>query len=182
MDVKPSWLLDIDGVLNPVGRKPPKHVHKEWVCADVIDPGNGRSWPIKVAVPVIEFVNMIHDQKYANIIWHTTWQHGADEVAAAVGLPRGLPILDAPEFAAWNHRTAVGWWKTAPVQRHLDMTTAPTLWIDDDLDDETWVVKLRAPKFIKVIAPDRHSGLTSEHLEEIFAFLAQPHIPEEGRS
>jgi hypothetical protein len=180
--MKPTWLLDIDGVLNPVGKKPPKYVHKEWVCADVTDPQAGRSWPIKVAVPVIEFINMIHHQNYANIIWHTTWQHGADDVARAVGLSEGLPVLDAPEFAAWNHRTAVGWWKTAPVQRHLNLTTTPTLWTDDDLEDETWSVKLRAPNIIKVIAPDQFTGLTPKHLKEIFAFLTQSHIPEEGSS
>ncbi len=177
--MKPSWLLDIDGVLNPVGIKPPTDVHDRWVSADVTDPGNGRSWPIKVAVPVIEFVNMIHDQGLANIIWHTTWQHGADDVAAAVGLPRGLPILEAPEFAAWNHRTAVGWWKMAAVQRHLDSTAAPTLWVDDDLD-MAWDRGMRAPSGLKVIAPGQFTGLTAKHLKEIFAFLTQSHIPEEG--
>lgn len=179
--MKPSWLLDIDGVLNTIGKKPPKYVHEEWVCADVTDPATGRIWPIKVAVPVIEFIDMIHHQNYANIIWHTTWQHGADDVARAVGLPEGLPVLDAPEFAAWNHRTAVGWWKTAPVQRHLDLTTAPTLWIDDDLN-MGWHKTMRAPNGLKVIAPDQHTGLTAKHLKEIFAFLVQPTTTDEGRS
>jgi hypothetical protein len=170
--MKPTTILDIGGVLNPVGRKPPTNIHEEWVCADVIAPDDGRSWPIKVAVPVIEFVNMIHEQKLTDIIWHTTWQHGAEEVAKAVGLPRGLPVLDAPEFAAWNHRTAVGWWKTAAVQRHLDLTAAPTLWIDDDLD-MGWDVGMRAPNGLKVIAPDQWSGLTVKQLREIFVFLTE---------
>jgi hypothetical protein len=151
------------------------------VCADVVDPGNGRSWPIKVAVPVIEFIDMIHHQNYANIIWHTTWQHGADDVARAVGLPEGLPVLDAPEFEAWNHRTAVGWWKTAAVQRHLDLTDARTLWIDDDLN-MGWDKTMNAPNGLSVLAPDQWTGLTSKHLKQIFNFLALPSFPEEGSS
>lgn len=36
-----TWLLDIDGVLNPVGIKPPTHVWKDWVEHKVTDPSSG---------------------------------------------------------------------------------------------------------------------------------------------
>lgn len=170
-------LLDVDGVLNPVGRKPPKHVHKEWACHDIVD-SKGKSWPVKIALPIIEFVNMIHDDGLADIVWHTTWQQDADLISDAFGLPK-FPMLDAPEFESWNHETAQGWWKLAAVQRHLDLTKAATLWIDDDLN-MGWDGPLNIPHGLHALAPDQWTGLTPKHLKQIFAFLTSPHIPAEG--
>ena len=167
--MKPSWLLDIDGVINPVGRKPPTNIHKEWLEERVVAAGTGREFPIKIAVPVIEFINEVHADDLVDIIWHTTWQHGANDISRIFGLPE-FPVLDAPEFAAWSHRTAQGWWKTPAVQRHLDSTTAPTLWTDDDLD-MGWHEEMSSPHGLTVIAPDQYTGFTKKHLDQIENFL-----------
>jgi hypothetical protein len=167
---KPTWILDVDGVLNPIGDRLAKYVHKEWMCHDIVD-SKGKSFPVKMALPVIGFVNRVHEDELADIVWHTTWQHDVDLISEAFGLPK-FPVFDAPEFESWNDRKARGWWKTPAVQRHLNSTQAATLWTDDDLN-MGWDKGMRAPNGLKVIAPDQWAGLTVKQLREIFVFLTE---------
>lgn len=167
-----TWLLDIDGVLNPVGIKPPVHIWKSWIEEKVTDPQTGRDWPVKIATDVIDFVKEVDFRDDVNIIWHTTWQHGANDLAAIFGLPE-LRVLAAPEFESWNHRSSKGWWKLPPVKRFLDVNRHDVLWTDDDL-----AVILPKPVHtsgfkLEMIAPDQHAGLTPKHLRQIRQFLEE---------
>ena len=87
---KPVWLLDIDGVINAtVGwkGKPPTQV---WAASNWIDTvaADAIQFRILSARPVIEFVKLVHETGRAEIRWHTTWQHSAQNVADALGLRR----------------------------------------------------------------------------------------------
>lgn len=170
--MKPSWLLDIDGVISPytlgLTTRLPLHIHKDWITEKVVD-SKGKEFKVQVARRVVDFINDVHADDLVNIIWHTTWQHDANEISRIFGLPE-FPVLDAPEFETWNRRTARGWWKQAPAQRHLDSTTAPTLWTDDDLN-MGWADKMSSPHGLKIIAPNQHTGLTPKHLADIGNFL-----------
>lgn len=169
-----TWILDIDGVLSPyhsgLTTRLPLHVHKDWITEKVVD-SKGKEWVVAIAAPVLDFINEVHSDDLVDIIWHTTWQHDANEVSRVFGLPE-FPVLDAPEFEAWDRRKAQGWWKQAPVQRHLDSTAAPTLWTDDDLN-MGWADKMSSPHGLKVIAPNLHTGLTPKHLRQIRQFLEE---------
>ena len=45
---------------------------------------------------VVDFLIGVHEQDRAEIRWHTTWQHDAQNLANLVGLPT-FPIAEAPE-------------------------------------------------------------------------------------
>lgn len=165
-----TWILDIDGVLNPVGIKPPTHVWKDWIEHKVTDPGNGKTFPVKIAEDVIEFLIEMDMRPDVHIVWHTTWQHAANELGAKFGIPN-FPVLIAPEFKTWNHRSSWGWWKTPAVQRFLAVTDHDVLWTDDDLAVVHPLPQHREGKILKTIAPDQWSGLTLKHLRQIREFF-----------
>jgi hypothetical protein len=45
---------------------------------------------------VVNFLTGVHEEGRAEIRWHTTWQHDAQNLADLVGLPK-FPVADAPE-------------------------------------------------------------------------------------
>ena len=111
--MKPSWLLDLDGVISPythgLTTRLPLHIHKTWVSEKVID-SKGKEWGVQIAAPVLDFINDVHADGLVDIIWHTTWQHDANEISRIFGLPE-FPVLDARVFESWVRRRAHGWWK-----------------------------------------------------------------------
>lgn len=165
-----TWILDIDGVLNPVDIKPPTNIWKTWLEYDVTDLQTGKNYPVKIATDVIDFVKEIDFREDVNILWHTTWQFGANDVAEIFGLPQ-LPILAAPEFGTWNHRTSQGWWKMPAVERLLAVNDHDVLWTDDDLSVVHPVPQHRPGFRLEMIAPDQREGLTRKHLKQIREFL-----------
>lgn len=163
-----TCILDVDGVLNPVGKKPPKHIWKDWEEEYVTDLQTGRDWQIKIATDVIDFIKEIDYRDDVQIFWHTTWQHGANDIARIFGFPE-FPVLDAPEFKTWNHRDSQGWWKMPAVERFLAVNDHDVLWIDDDL---AVVHPLPTHRFkLEMIAPNQFTGLTPKHLKQIREFL-----------
>lgn len=173
-----DWLLDIDGVINRASWTVPEGAFETWIEHRVTDLSTGRSFRIRMAAEVIEFINEVHASRKANIIWHTTWQRSANEVAKAFGLPHNLPILDAPEFERWDHQNAHGWWKMQAGVRNITAAVEAgrrVIWTDDDLDF-SHLRELRVDfdmAELMVIAPDSAVGLTQEHLDAMWAFLEE---------
>jgi hypothetical protein len=170
-----TWILDIDGVLNPVGIKPPKHVWKGWIEHEVTDPASGKTFPVKIAEDVIEFLIEMDMRPDVQIIWHTTWQHGANDLGAKFDIPE-FAVLESPQFESWNHRSSAGWWKLPAVERFLDTCDHDVLWTDDDL-----AVVLPKPVHssgftLNMIAPDQFTGLTPKHLRQIREFFDKQEV------
>lgn len=165
-----TCIFDIDGVLNPVGIKPPKYVWKDWVEENVTDPSTGRDFPVKIACDVIDFIKEIDFREDVQIFWHTTWQRGANDLGAIFGLPE-FPVLECPEFKTWNHRNSQGWWKTPAVERFLAVNDHDVLWVDDDLAVVSPLPHHRDGMILECIAPNQFTGLTPKHLKQIRKFL-----------
>ena len=168
----PVWLLDIDGVINAVSRKPPKHVWPEdqWTTGKARD--KGRNWPMLGALPVMEFIRRVHETGQAEIRWHTTWQDKALEVGEMFGLPE-FAVAKAPEFL---ERETDVWWKLPAAERVVREECRPLIWADDDI---TWSLahydvdaELRAHAPALLISPDETTGLMRKHLRQISDFLA----------
>lgn len=168
---KPTIFLDIDGVINATGKRQESYRHwKHWEERDVAD-SRGNEWPIRMSLEVRDFLVDLHAQDRATILWHTTWQGDAQNVADAFGLPR-FEVAEAPEFKLYKHGTAQGWWKMPAVLRHLESTDGRTIWIDDDLD--AWFDDSRLAAFegrLLSVFPARRLGLEQRHLDAITAFL-----------
>lgn len=170
----PVWLLDIDGVINAFTTPAYVWPADQWVRTEAHD-GN-RMWEQRAARPVLDFIRTVHEGHFAEIRWHTTWQHHAHNVAAVLGLPT-FPVQDAPEFAGYLDGTAVGWWKVPAVRRVLAEERRPVVWTDDEMNHyltrRQWD-QLATAGVLHAIAPHDQTGLTPKHLRRIADWLGMP--------
>ncbi|MFK3983878.1 hypothetical protein ACI2K4_26290 [Micromonospora sp. NPDC050397] len=183
VDRSPVWLLDVDGVVNAISRRPDRSVwpRDRWVSGTAVSAGI--EWPILAAQPVLDFIREVHERGRAEVRWHTTWQHDALHLAELLGLPT-FATQEAPEFAEREQGLAGaapvsvgrGWWKYPAAERVVRDERRPLVWTDDDA---TWELRGHdngeelarlAPTLI--VSPPAHTGLTPKHLRNIDAFLA----------
>jgi len=176
----PVWLLDIDGVVNAITKKPDRNVWPlpTWIRTQAH--GSGVDWPVWTARPVLDFIRRVHDTGAAEVRWHTTWQHEATNYATAVDLP-DFPVLPCPEYA--DHQKAGGarpigavWWKLAAAERVVRDEGRSLLWTDDDADHELRRAdrvedRLREIAPVLIVCPRENLGLTRKHLRQIAKFL-----------
>ena len=185
VDVKPVMLLDVDGVINAITKKPATFAwpRASWrtgkaVCDDF-------SWPINWAVDVVDFLIGVHEQDRAEIRWHTTWQHDAQNLANLVGLPT-FPIAEAPEAPVSGIPNGVlevarmrdglpRWWKYGAARRVVIEERRPLVWVDDDITSE--LTRRTCDNLANIgpvhyISPDPTTGLIPRNLSEIDAFLS----------
>lgn len=187
MNDKPVWLLDIDGVINAIGRKPDPSVWPRdlWTARTVA------ALPILVAEPVLQFIRDVHASGLAEIRWHTTWQNDAVHVfAPEFNLPE-LPVHHCPEFHAGSVAARGGsslggpetWWKLPAALRVVHEEGRRLIWTDDDLEMERWrayglgglSIGLTGSARL-LISPQDRLGLTPKHLRQIAEFIGSPDL------
>jgi len=180
---RPVLLLGIDGVINSLLREPPSMGWPKdaWLKAEYTWDGPSR-WPLLWAVPVIEYLNGLHDQGRVEVRWHTTWQELAPEFAKIVGLPEDWAVADAPEFRAdWPLsakqqllEAQPAWWKYPAALRVLTEEKRPLIWIDDDLFGKVNRVHrngLAQVGKVCLVSPDGQTGILPKHMRTIEEFL-----------
>ncbi|MEW9553994.1 HAD domain-containing protein [Nonomuraea sp. NPDC050783] len=154
--MKPLLLLDVDGVLNPMGR--PTAGYRRYRCTigreTYVVHLNPRHGPLLLDLAV---------STGAELVWATTWEHHANEwIAPRIGLP-SLPVIPVNAGAA-------------PVGEHGEMFKTPKVaayagrrpfvWFDDQVwaeDEEYLRVHQGLGDFLLVHVDPAH-GLTSRHL------------------
>ncbi len=169
---RPVWLLDIDGVINAWfrGVDPPTHIwpQEQWIRVEV------DGFTLWAARPVLDFISEVHRRRKAEIRWHTTWQHDAEKVGTAFGLPHFWVQDAVKEFANQAEMLLRGkWWKLPAAWRVVGQEQRPLVWTDDDivdLNDRETTSLTRAGKTL-LIAPTPAYGLTRSQLDRIAEFL-----------
>jgi hypothetical protein len=168
-------LLDIDGVLNATRREFPTHIwpRNDWTSFKAM--GNRFEWTLKVARPVVDFIQEVHASGLVEIRWHTTWQHAAQNVAQELGLPE-FPVHEAPEYnaQAWESSTVGEWWKLPGAWRVIDVERRPLIWTDDDISfmcTKEQLASLRAAGKVLLVEPSSIEGLVKNHLTKIKEFI-----------
>lgn len=172
----PVWLLDVDGVLNAVTKKPARNVWPadQWLRGEATS--TGHTWPILAAQPVVDFIRDVHDQGRAEIRWHTTWQDEAVAIEKLLNLPT-FPVQDAPEWAVHLRGETEEWWKLGAVRRVVTEERRPLVWTDDDADRfqvpaaDRALLASATPSL--VLCPSPYTGLTPKHLRKIDQFLKE---------
>ena len=196
----PVWLLDIDGVVNAVTDTPDHRVwpRDQWVRATATCAGGEA--PLLAARPVLEFIRRVHRQRRAEIRWHSTWQHEARAVAAALDLP-DLPVQRYPELPGPAEQTVAEqtdarqadarqidagqtspeqidaggrWWKLSAALSVVGHERRPLLWTDDEVDmrlPRSGGSDLFGDAAVLIVCPRSERGLTVRHLHRISAFL-----------
>ncbi len=184
-------LLDVDGVLNAVARRPDPDVWPDWRSGRAV--AGGRAWPITWSPSVVAAV--LEWRERADVQWLTTWGHDAndglrellglpelpvagtyaDAAAPPLGEPDALPAAHAAVTPAAPDPLTGRWWKFDVVRRLLRSRPGRRLvWLDDDLarhrEPGQWV---ESATDCLLVAPDPTTGLVADDLAAVRAFLAR---------
>ena len=173
-DRRPVWLLDIDGVVNALGRGSVLGIWPEqaWLGAVVraMIPRRGPMvLPIMAARPVLDFVAEVVRADAVEVRWHSTWREAAvTELAPVLGLP-DIPVSVAPE---WTDPPPGVWWKLPAAQRVV-AAGRRLVWTDDDLAVlGDGLGSVSASPDALLLSPDPRTGLAAADLDRIRRFLA----------
>lgn len=122
MTDKPWLLIDVDGVLNPLGEP----LERPGFTAHEITDEYGKTFLVRLNPEHGEWLLSLTD--VYDLAWATTWWEVVDErIAPLVGLPSGLPKVPLPRpTREWKERCA---YKTPHVRRWDD--GRPLAWLDD---------------------------------------------------
>lgn len=152
MAVLPFLLLDVDGVLVPMGNGDGEEM-------DSSDYGRivyASALPARLAVLARAFT----------LIWATGWNHEANEKLSPLF---GLPML--PVIELWDVDFKAGTtWKLAPIRRFV--RDRPFAWVDDEIgaDAHRWARRRSAPTLLLDVRAD--IGLTADHVDALLQFGA----------
>ncbi len=179
-------LLDVDGVLNALGRPLPERPSYRSGRAGT----GGRSYEIAWAPEVVTRLVALHTSGAAEVRWLTTWGHGANgSLRQLLAMPEldvagtydhltaaGEPDREAGSLAAVTPAARDGltgrWWKFDVVASLLAEDPVRRLvWLDDDLAEQDDLARwARRQTDALILAPDPLTGLTREDLETVEAF------------
>lgn len=166
--MQPTWLLDIDGVVNATSKIPDTQVwpaSTRWI-ERLVEDSKAAAWRILAAQPVLDFIWSVHEGSYADIVWLTSWQTDAQLVADALSLPQ-LRTIEAPMTPQTKY-AGRSWWKLAEATRE-GVAGQRLVWTDDHISEE--ITSLGWDDDCLLIAPDAKTGLTPDQLKQIAVFL-----------
>lgn len=167
MKNKPIWFLDVDGVINCF----PAPTHSQLMASQDWRDATVNGYKVWWREELVHFINRVHREGLAEIMWLTTWEERAPELLA--------PALGLDDFAVapkvkGSDFPFLDWWKWNTVKKVLDARDASQrlVWTDDDVDGA--VRGFATSKFDKrglFITPESNPGLTSEDQDLIETFL-----------
>ncbi|MEO3799475.1 HAD domain-containing protein [Nonomuraea sp. B1E8] len=152
--MKPLLLLDVDGVLNPMGRPTPGYRRYRCTIGGEVytvhlNPRHGRRL-LDLAIAT-----------GSELAWATTWeQHANDWIAPRIGLP-SLPVIPLTTDPPSEHGEM---FKTPHVAAYAGRR--PFVWFDDQVwaEDENYLRVRQGLTDFLLIHVDPMRGLTSRHL------------------
>ncbi|WP_431930884.1 HAD domain-containing protein [Nonomuraea jabiensis] len=152
--MKPLLLLDVDGVLNPMGRPAPDFRRYRCTIGDEVytvhlNPRHGRRL-LDLALTT-----------GSELVWATTWgQHANEWIAPRIGLP-SLPVIPVNPDGGSEHGEL---FKTPHVARYVGRR--PFVWFDDQVwwEDEQYLRVHQGLTDFLLVHVDPARGLTSRHL------------------
>jgi hypothetical protein len=165
---KPTWLLDVDGVINAsrAGWSRAPHARQVW------SPSDRREYRIRWEPQLITEIRRIHDQGLAEVVWSTTWCPDIDRIEDA---------LDTGTYrTAFRERPAHLVWAELKVNAALDVlyNGQRLVWTDDvevdaarDLYPE--VAEAEKEGQALLIAPNPSRGLRPGDITAIRAFIEE---------
>jgi len=183
----PLLLLDVDGVLNALGRQPEDfRAWAEWRTGSAR--AAGTDWPITFAPEVTQRLGSLHEHGLVEVQWLTTWGHEAnDSLRELLGLPEldvagtyddepgeGQERPEDTDALAGSTPSAPdllegSWWKHDVVRKVMHREPGRRLvWVDDELTaDSPFMAWTDAQAHLQALGPNPLSGLTPADLATI---------------
>ncbi len=161
------WLLDLDGVINVIAKKPRDGWGDYAYTAARADTG-GIAFKICYSPTFVRLLNLLHAKNVVSFGYLTTWEDaGHRQFAPAVGLDVGRWV------AGFDYAAGTSWWKLLAAKKlagSTDATGELLIWTDDDIKHQ--VEPEEMPELLPrdrsiVICPDETKGLTPEEFESI---------------
>jgi hypothetical protein len=163
---KPLLLIDVDGVLNPVGRHKPE---KGWQRLHLGD------WWVNLNPMHGEWLNSLADA--FELTWATTWEDEANQyIGPVIGLPE-LPVIRfseedfTPETPQPDQRYET--WKLPSVKAYVG--DRPFAWLDDDLHKDAFdwaIARTSNGRLTNLYKVDPHMGLLPHHIDKLRFFAS----------
>lgn len=182
MTNRPLWLLDVDGVINAVTRKPDRSIWPDWRQGTVAS--NDQRLGIWFSPTVIATIADMHATGQVEARWLTTWGSEAnDDLRELLGLPFLTVAAEPPRSVQGTHPSAdapssmeVSWWKLAAAKDvSAAEPTRPMIWTDDDLrfhrSAQAWGAECHDRRLL--VAPPTAVGLTPRNLRTVRAFAGR---------
>ena len=148
---RPYLLLDVDGVLNPLGIERPVGFVRYELSGFEVDLSAGHGVMLNAM------------SEWFDLVWATTWEHEASLlIAPLLSLPRDLPVIE------FTHGRADETWKLHDVREFVG--DRPLAWVDDELGAEAyqWAEERNAQTLL--VQPDPTVGLVEGHFNRLEAF------------
>lgn len=174
--MRPSWFLDVDGVINALSPIQQRHLNE----FSVWDEKRVNGYKIRYAPEVIDFINRMSER--VDIKWNTTWQDNAlIHLSPALGL-KTFSVVNAPGVNSPNGSMNRSgdlpenrWWKMNAVIDHIEAGGIDFIWTDDHLTPNVRNYIRRKADFegleTSIITPDGEMGLTRANLTRIKSFV-----------
>lgn len=174
-------LLDVDGVLNCVGRRPTQESWTDWTTAMCIE-----KWPICHSQQMADALRELD----VDIHWLTTWEDLANEWIGPLFGWEELPVLKTGyahaaagqiyvpniPYEEFKYDNPTGWWKFEMAQRfYHDEVLAKgqwqMVWIDDDLATEQPARDWAKRNGILTISPYTMVAIEKCHIDLIKEYI-----------
>jgi hypothetical protein len=153
--MRPLLLLDVDGVLNPMGRPAPPDYRSHRCTID------GEVYTVQLNPAHGRLLLDLAASTGAELVWATTWeQHANDWIAPRIGLP-ALPVIAMSPHVTCEHGEM---FKTPHVAAYVGRR--PFVWFDDQVwaEDEDYLRVHQGLDDFLLVQVDPVRGLTSRHL------------------
>lgn len=154
-------LLDIDGVVGPMGANPCYEGESVWAK---LPPGR-----MHFSKNIVERLKQLHSTGLAEFRWLSSWQDEAVQLASALSLPAwpAYTKADRPTDLLW----LTDWWKEAVVS-DLVRRGHSVVWCEDNIPYQANTMALNAYRdSLLCIAPNSGLGLTLQDLTTIEEWL-----------
>lgn len=168
-DLRPVWLLDVDGVLNSLGGAPNPRSLKLGTAKQKYLKTKSGTYRLRVNNDLVDFVNRMNDSDLVEVRWCTTWSDEANTVfAPAFGFPQLLVGAKPPtDTGRWDDYN----WKSNAARRVLN-SGRRLVWTDDDAIPSWFDEEVSSySKGHLLVRPNPEVGLTPADCAGIEKFL-----------
>ena len=164
---RPLLLLDVDGVLSPLGSDP--------TTGTGMGTGGWTDWTDPETTGFFLPMSITMGKALADLpcdrAWLTTWQDDANTCIGPVLGWSALPVLPRSTSGPVRER----WWKLDAAVESLTHDPRPVVWIDDDLRSHnraarTALTALGVPFLL--VSPRRDVGLTNAQVNRITRWIS----------